>query len=270
MYQKTVIRQKAKTATSPETETRKGYGGRTLPAVAPAQLAPEEELQMKMDPVQKAGPEEELQMKADPVQKAGPEEELQMKAEPVQKAGPEEELQMKADPVQKAGPEEELQMKAAPFQGKFIPIQRAGEEEMLQGKFDSVAQKKKPFQLAAEQGNAGRSGLPGGLKSGIESLSGFSMDDVHVHYNSNKPKQLKALAYAQGTDIHIAPGQEQHLPHEAWHVAQQKQGRVQPTVQMKEGVPVNDDAGLEKEADVMGAKAVAQGKEMEAMHTAVS
>ena len=99
-------------------------------------------------------------------------------------------------------------------------------------------------------------GLPDNLKSGIENLSGYAMNDVKVHYNSAQPAQLNALAYAQGTDIHVAPGQERHLPHEAWHVAQQKQGRVQPTMQMKEGVPVNDDAGLEHEADVMGAKAM--------------
>ena len=101
-----------------------------------------------------------------------------------------------------------------------------------------------------------KTGLPDNLKSGIENLSGYSMDDVNVHYNSNKPKQLQAHAFAQGTDIHVASGQEKHLPHEAWHVAQQKQGRVKPTLQMKGNVPVNDDAGLEKEADVMGAKAV--------------
>ena len=81
------------------------------------------------------------------------------------------------------------------------------------------------------------------------------MDDVKVHYNSSQPAQLNALAYAQGTDIHIASGQEKHLAHEAWHVVQQKQGRVKPTLQMKQGIPVNDDAGLENEADVMGAKA---------------
>jgi hypothetical protein len=98
--------------------------------------------------------------------------------------------------------------------------------------------------------------MPDNLKSGIENLSGYSMDDVKVHYNSSQPAQLKALAYAQGTDIHIAPGQEKHLAHEAWHVVQQKQGRVKPTRQMKLGVPVNDDAGLEKEADDMGAKAM--------------
>jgi hypothetical protein len=45
------------------------------------------------------------------------------------------------------------------------------------------------------------------------------------------------------------------LPHEARHVVQQKQGRMQPTMQMMGKVNVNDDAGLEKEADVMGAKA---------------
>ena len=83
------------------------------------------------------------------------------------------------------------------------------------------------------------------------------MDNVNVHYNSSQPAQLNALAYTQGSDIHVAPGQEQHLPHEAWHVVQQAQGRVQPTMQMKDGVPVNDDEGLEHEADVMGAKAVA-------------
>ena len=99
-------------------------------------------------------------------------------------------------------------------------------------------------------------GLPDELKSGIEELSGYSMDDVKVHYNSDKPAQLQAHAYAQGTDIYLASGQEKHLPHEAWHVVQQKQGRVQPTGQMKKNVVLNDDSGLEKEADLMGVKAL--------------
>ena len=104
------------------------------------------------------------------------------------------------------------------------------------------------------QKKANKTGLPNKLKTGIESLSGYSMDDVKVHYNSDKPAQLNAHAYAQGTDIHVATGQEKHLPHEAWHVVQQKQGRVKPTMQMRGKVNVNDDAGLEKEADVMGRK----------------
>jgi hypothetical protein len=104
-------------------------------------------------------------------------------------------------------------------------------------------------------------GMPDNLKSGIENLSGYAMDDVNVHYNSDKPAGLQAHAYAQGSDIHIAPGQEKHLPHEAWHVVQQKQGRVQPTMQMKGKVAINDDNGLESEADVMGAKALQMKEE---------
>lgn len=109
---------------------------------------------------------------------------------------------------------------------------------------------------AVVQRQVNNTGLPDNLKSGIESLSGYSMNDVKVHYNSDKPAQLNAHAYAQGTNIHIASGQEKHLPHEAWHVVQQKQGRVKPTTQLKGKVAINDDAGLEKEADEMGAKAL--------------
>jgi hypothetical protein len=100
-----------------------------------------------------------------------------------------------------------------------------------------------------------RTGLPDQLKSGIESLSGISMDGVKVHYNSSQPAQLSAHAYAQGTSIHIAPGQEHHLPHEAWHLVQQAQGRVQPTMQMKNATRINDTESLELEADLMGKRA---------------
>jgi len=127
---------------------------------------------------------------------------------------------------------------------KGSPAQLEADEEL----------KGSPAQLASEP-QLNNTGLPDNLKTGIESLSGISMDGVTVHYNSSQPAQLNALAYAQGTNIHVGPGQEQHLPHEAWHVVQQAQGRVQQTTQMKEGVPINDDAGLEHEADVMGARA---------------
>lgn len=102
-----------------------------------------------------------------------------------------------------------------------------------------------------------QTGMPNQLKAGIEALSGMDMSEVRVHRDSGKPAQLNALAYAQGNDIHLAPGQEQHLPHEAWHVVQQRQGRVKETTQLA-GVGINDDAGLEREADVMGATAATQ------------
>lgn len=131
------------------------------------------------------------------------------------------------------------------LQGKFentIQRQEEDDDDTLQGKFEQPVQKKN------------ETGMPDNLKAGIEDLSGFSMDDVRVHYNSDKPATVQALAYTQGTDIHVAPGQEQHLPHEAWHVAQQMAGRVEPTTEVG-GMPVNDNAALEHEADVMGAKA---------------
>ena len=126
--------------------------------------------------------------------------------------------------MQKAQDEEEVQMKAGPIQ-----------------KMENST------------------GLPDNLKSGVEKLSGESLNDVQVHRNSDQPAQMQAHAFAQGNQIHVAPGQEKHLPHEAWHVAQQKQGRVKPTTQMKGQIPVNDDKGLEHEADVMGAKALQKG-----------
>lgn len=100
-------------------------------------------------------------------------------------------------------------------------------------------------QQPAVQRQPNNTRLPDHLKAGVESLSGYSLDDVRGHYNSAQPAQLQAHAYAQGTDIHV-PGL----------VVQQKQGRVRPTMQLKGQVAVNDDAELEKEADVMGARAI--------------
>lgn len=126
---------------------------------------------------------------------------------------------------------------------------------------DAIAQREENSgggQGAESPAAPSKTGLPDTLKSGIESMSGYSMDDVQVHYNSPKPAALNAHAYAQGTDIHLAGGQEQHLPHEAWHVVQQAQGRVQPTAEVG-GQAINDDAVLEQEADVMWARAAQSG-----------
>lgn len=114
------------------------------------------------------------------------------------------------------------------------------------------AQGRRPDTALATRPN--RTGLPDRLKFGIESLSGISLDNVKVHYNSNKPAELNAMAYAQGADIHVGPGQEKHLPHEAWHVIQQAQDRVKPT--NTRPFPLNDEPRLEDEATVMGATAL--------------
>lgn len=209
----------------------------------------EEPLQGKLETTQRVEEEEPLQGKFETVQRVEEEEPLQGKLETTQRVEEEEPLQGKFETVQRVEEEE-------PLQGKFETVQRVEEEEPLQGKFEIAQRVEEEGPIQAARAN--NTGLPDNLKSGIESLSGISMDNVKVHYNSSQPAQLQALAYAQGNDIHVGPGQEQHLPHEAWHVAQQRQGRVKPTMQMKGGVPVNDDVGLESEADVMGAKALQQ------------
>ena len=89
----------------------------------------------------------------------------------------------------------------------------------------------------------------------MENLSGQNLDHVKVHYNSPKPPAVQAHAYAQGSDIHLASGQEKHLPHELGHVVQQMEGRVKPTTSVN-GIAVNDNPSLEKEADVLGTKAL--------------
>ena len=101
-------------------------------------------------------------------------------------------------------------------------------------------------------GNA--TGMPDRLKSGLEGLSGVDLSGVRVHYNSAQPAKVNALAYTQGTNIYVGPGQERHVPHEGWHSVQQMQGRVRPTIKAH-GVAINDDPKLEREADVMGSKA---------------
>ena len=98
-------------------------------------------------------------------------------------------------------------------------------------------------------------GLPMQLKLGIEQLAGVSMEGVTVRYNSDVPAQYQALAFAEGDVIYLAPGQEKLLPHEAWHVAQQRLGKVKPTTRVA-GKPVNTDPALEAEADTMGALAM--------------
>lgn len=91
-------------------------------------------------------------------------------------------------------------------------------------------------------------GIPTPMKNRFEALSGFSFDDVKVHYNSGKPSQLRALAYTKGNQVFVAPGQEKHLGHELGHVVQQKQGIVKPTKKIN-GLNLNDDVSLEYSAN---------------------
>lgn len=93
-----------------------------------------------------------------------------------------------------------------------------------------------------------KTGIPAQMKAKFERSSGFSFDDVRVHYNSEKPAQLHAHAYTQGSEVFVASGQEKHLPHELGHVVQQKSNAVKPTGEIG-GMPLNDDEAMESGAD---------------------
>lgn len=187
-----------------------------------------------------------------PLQKQELEEEelLQGKFETVQKQELEEEelLQGKFGPIQRQELEEEELL-----QGKFKTVQKQEieEEELLQGKFEPIQKKADSSQNKVTN----NTGLPDNLKTGMENLSGMNLDHVNTHYNSSKPAAVQAHAYAQGSEIHLASGQEKHLPHELAHVVQQAQGRVKPTTAVN-GMAVNDNVGLETEADRLGEKAL--------------
>ncbi len=91
-------------------------------------------------------------------------------------------------------------------------------------------------------------GIPDSLLQRAEAKAGMSLRDVRVHYNSDKPARVQALAYTKGNQIYVGPGQENYLSHELGHVVQQKEGRVKANTSVG-GQPVNDESALEREAD---------------------
>ena len=220
----------------------------------PAQLQEEEEemLQAKMKPAQLQEEEEEmLQAKMKPAQLQEEEEEmLQAKMKPAQLQEEEEEMQAKMNPTQLQEEEEEMQ-------AKMNPTQLQEEEEEMQAKMDQSAQ-------VAQSGPETHSStkMPENVQAKMESSLGADFSNVNIHKDSSKASDVGALAYAQGSDVHFAPGQfkpESHagqelLGHELTHIVQQREGRVSTNIQ-KKGMNINNDPGLENEADQLGKKA---------------
>ena len=101
-----------------------------------------------------------------------------------------------------------------------------------------------------------RTELLNNIKSGVENLSGALLDEFKVDGNLDKPTQLSAHTFTQENEINIAPGKENSLKLLDRHAVNQKQDQVSPPIQMKGKVNINDDIELEREADIMGAKAL--------------
>lgn len=101
----------------------------------------------------------------------------------------------------------------------------------------------------------------------MENAFGEDFSSVNIKTNSSEAKDMGALAFTQGENVHFAPGQfdtnstkgQELIGHELTHVVQQREGRAQKKKQAKpqnEGQQINDDPQLEAEADEMGKRAV--------------
>jgi hypothetical protein len=107
--------------------------------------------------------------------------------------------------------------------------------------------------------------LPDAVRARMERALRADFSAVRVH-EGPQASAIGALAFTRGTDIFFAPGQydpesqrgQELLGHELAHVVQQAQGRVQ-TTNNRGGVGVDDSAGLEHEADQLGANASVAG-----------
>ena len=137
-----------------------------------------------------------------------------------------------------ASPVESPEEAVARFTAKpaKVPVVKKGRKKKGGAELDEAMQEALENDMEAA--------LPDELKDGIEALSGVSLEGLRVHENSVEPAGLQALVYAEGSKIHTAGGQEEHVAHEAWHVAQEMQGRVRGTEQSA-GAGVNDEDALE-------------------------
>ncbi len=108
--------------------------------------------------------------------------------------------------------------------------------------------------------------MPMALQAKMEKSFGADFSEVNIHANSAAATRVGALAYAEGEDVHFAPGQydpqsskgQELIGHELTHVLQQREGKVHPSGE-RAGFSVNVDKKLEREADE-GGKAAAENK----------
>jgi len=142
--------------------------------------------------------------------------------------------------------EEEVQMKKGPVQ--MMESGEQEEEEVQMKKGDGSPN------VAGRPDTPGNQ-MPQAVRSKMEAAFNADFSNVKIH-EGDKAASMGALAYAQGEDIHFAPGMynpnstsgQELLGHELAHVIQQREGRVKATKQAK-GLSVNDDTALETEAD---------------------
>ena len=140
-------------------------------------------------------------------------------------------------------------------------------QSTIQPKIVSSIQPRFLTSLDSETESESKEQMPEEVQAKMENSFGQDFSNVNIHTDSDQAKNIGAQAYAQGNNIHFAPGQynpgsksgQELLGHELTHVVQQSQGKVQPGEVHGKGLNINNDPALEKEADEMG-KLASEGK----------
>jgi hypothetical protein len=146
-----------------------------------------------------------------------------------------------------------------PPSSKGVPAQRKGKSVFYLGK-SVTPPDSHPVQQKSDSKTEVQ--VPTKVQRKMEGAFGSSFSNVKVYKDSAQAKTIGAQAFTQGNEVHFAQGKfdpnsskgQELLGHELTHVEQQRAGRVSPTTQAK-GIAINNDPSLEREADVMGAKA---------------
>ncbi|MCP5047243.1 MAG: DUF4157 domain-containing protein, partial [bacterium] len=83
------------------------------------------------------------------------------------------------------------------------PVQRKEEELKAECTLQKAAREEK----VSDTGSSSGSGIPESVQTRMEKVLNTGLSDVKVHTNSSKASEVGALAFTQGSDIHVAPGQ---------------------------------------------------------------
>lgn len=157
-----------------------------------------------------------------------------------------------------------IQAKQSTIQRKHKPPIQARQHPVQRKHKPPIQAKQHPIQKQSKAGTSTVKPNEAQIKHNVSVLKGKDVTQAKVHYNSSEPAKVNAAAYAQGTNVHLAPGQDHLMGHELTHVAQQMGGEVNAGKQANNGlVNINDDPKLEREADEIGAKA-SQGEILQA------
>jgi Domain of unknown function (DUF4157) len=124
----------------------------------------------------------------------------------------------------------------------------------------------------AEIPQSGGAPLLGDIRAKMEPQLGADLSGVKVHTGSESAEaamQFGARAFTVGQDVHFGAGEyapgtkegDRLMAHELTHAVQAQKSGVQ-----RKSVGINEDAGLEGEADAMGAQAAAGGREVSQPH----